>query len=221
MYEYEENLMAELENWLDTNETDVTTYKSKKKETIYKFLGRDCRIFPWSKIICPENISIGDGVIIDDFAFLYATGKGIEIGSFSHITVGCVLMAGGLIKIGSFSAVSPNSVVLAESDDYKGGGFIGNAIFPDKYRNRVEADVIIGNHVHIAVNCVILPGITLGDGCSIGAGSIVTKDMPEWTICYGNPCKPIKDKPREYQLAMEKEFLDEYYRKNTDRLGYM
>ena len=56
-----------------------------------------------------------------------------------------------------------------------------------------------------------MPGVTIGEGCTIGAGSLVTKSMPEWTICYGSPCKPIRPKPREKQLKMEIEFLKEYY----------
>jgi acetyltransferase-like isoleucine patch superfamily enzyme len=69
--------------------------------------------------------------------------------------------------------------------------------------------------VHIGMGCIIMPGVTIGDGCSVGAGSLVTKDLPEWTICYGSPCKPVKDKPREKQLEMEKRFLEGYYGKSV------
>ena len=171
-------------------------------------------IYPLAKIIYPENLAMGEESVVDDFAFLYAAGKGIKIGKFCHITVHCTLFAGGLIKFGDFSAIGPNGVILAESDDYLGGGFPGLAIFNQfegKYRNTVMKDVILEKHVHIGAGCVILPGVHLAEGCSIGAGSVVTKDMPEWTVCFGNPCKPRKEKPREMQLEMEKRFLEEYY----------
>ena len=49
--------------------------------------------------------------------------------------------------------------------------------------------VKIGNNVWIGGNVVILPGVTIGDNCTIGAGSVVTKDIPASSIAYGNPCK--------------------------------
>lgn len=178
-------------------------------------LGKNVTIYPLAKIICPENLSLGDESVIDDFAVLYCAGKGIKIGNFCHITFHCILQGGGLLEMGDFSAIGPGGIILAASDDYEGNGFIGLKVFGNKYRNVVSKDVIIGRHAHIGMGTIILPGVTLGEGCSIGAGSIVTKDMPPWTICFGSPCKPVKDKPKEKQLQMEKEFLEEYY-KNQD-----
>ena len=177
----------------------------------FKRIGKNVTIYPLAKIVFPENISIGDETVIDDFAFIYAPGKGIKIGNFCHITVHCTVQSGGLLEIGDFSGIGPGSIILAASDDYQGGGFIGLKLFGDKYRNLSRKDVILGRHVHVGAGSIILPGVTIGDGCSVGAGSVVTKDLPEWTICYGSPCKPMKDKPKEKQLRMEKEFLEEYY----------
>ena len=178
-------------------------------------LGKNVKIWDTVKIVYPENLEIGDETNIDDFVFIYASGKGIKIGKFSHITVHCTLFAGGLIQIGNFSAIAPGGIIMASTDDYHGNGFIGLKIFGDKYRNHQDLDVIIGNHVHIGMGSIIQAGVKIGDGCSIGSGSLVTKDMPEWTICYGSPCRPIKDKPREKQLQMEKDFLEEYYDKRV------
>jgi len=68
----------------------------------------------------------------------------------------------------------------------------------------------------LGMGTIIMPGVTIGEGVSVGAGSLVTKDLPDWTICYGSPCRPMKDKPREKQLQMEKEFLEEYNRKKEE-----
>lgn len=176
----------------------------------FKNIGKNVKIFDTAKIINPANISLGDECLIADFSFLYAVGKGIEIGNFCHITEHGIIQAGGLVKMGNFSAIGPRTTILAATDDYEGNGFIGLAIL-EKYRNTQFKDVIIGNHVHIGMGSIIMPGVIIGDGCSIGAGSLVTKNMPEWTICYGHPCKPIKVKPREKQLKMEEQFLKEYY----------
>ena len=174
-------------------------------------LGRNAKIYPTAKIISPENLSLGDETIIADFCFIYAVGKGIEIGSFCNITEHCIIQAGGLVKLGNFVGLGPRTTILAASDDYEGDGFIGLSLFGDKYRKTVFKDVIIEKHAHIGMCSIIMPGVTIGEGCSIGAGSLVTKSMPPWTICYGSPCKPIRPKPREKQLAMEQEFLKEYY----------
>ena len=176
----------------------------------FRYIGKNVKIFDTAKIIQPENISLGDEVMIADFCFIYAVGEGIEIGNFCHITEHGIIQAGGLVKMEDFSAIGPRTTILAATDDYEGNGFIGHVVL-NKYRNTQFKDVIIGKHAHIGMGCIIMPGVHIGEGCSIGAGSLVTKDMPEWTICYGHPCKPIKSKPKEKILQMEKEFLKEYY----------
>ena len=177
----------------------------------YKHIGKNSVVWPSAKIAFPENISIGIETCIDDFCFLYATGKGIEIGDFCHITAYSMLLANGLIKFNDFSAVGPRCTLLSATDDYQGNGFIGLKVFGDEFREMEIADIILEKHAHVGAGTIILPGVTIGEGCSIGAGSIVTKDMPPWTICYGQACKPMKDKPKEKQLEMEKVFLDKYH----------
>lgn len=52
--------------------------------------------------------------------------------------------------------------------------------------------ITIGNNVWIGANVCVLPGVTIGDSCVIGAGSVVTKDIPPYSVAAGNPCKIIK-----------------------------
>jgi len=52
--------------------------------------------------------------------------------------------------------------------------------------------IIVGNNVWIGANVTVVPGVTIGDNCVIGAGSVVTKDIPDNTVAVGNPCKVIK-----------------------------
>ena len=59
--------------------------------------------------------------------------------------------------------------------------------------------VEIGADAYLFAYAFISPGVTVGEGAVIGARSVVTKDMPAWTICVGNPCRPIK--PREFPRA--------------------
>jgi putative colanic acid biosynthesis acetyltransferase WcaF len=52
--------------------------------------------------------------------------------------------------------------------------------------------ITIGSECWLAAGVFVAPGVTIGDGAVIGAKSVVTKDMPAWTVCAGNPCRPIK-----------------------------
>lgn len=52
--------------------------------------------------------------------------------------------------------------------------------------------VKIGNNVWLGGNTVVCPGVTIGDNVVIGAGSVVTKDIPDWSIAAGNPCKVLR-----------------------------
>ena len=53
-------------------------------------------------------------------------------------------------------------------------------------------EIHIGSNVWIACNAVVIGGVTIGDGAVIGAGSVVTKDIPAGYLAYGNPCRPIR-----------------------------
>ena len=180
----------------------------------FKSVGKNVTVHSLAKIICPENISIGDESVIDDFTFLYATGKGIEIGKFCHIIVHSTLMAGGKIKIDDFSTIAPGCMIFAETDDYINSGLVGLKVFDEEYRKLIKMDVTIQKHVHIGAGCIIMPGVTIGEGTTVGAGSIVTKSLPVWSICYGVPCKAMKDRisMRQKQIEMEKKFLEKYYK---------
>ena len=178
-----------------------------------KHKGKNATIYSLAKIINPENLSLGDESIIADFCFIYAIGEGIEIGNFCNITEHCIIQAGGKVTLGDFVGLGPRTTILAASDDYNSEGFIGLSIFGNKYRKVSNKDVILEKHAQVGTGSTILPGVTLGEGCQIGAGSLVIKSMPPWTLCYGSPCKPIKPLQRDIKLNKEQEFLYEYYRK--------
>ncbi|HOD61959.1 MAG TPA: acyltransferase [Bacilli bacterium] len=178
---------------------------------MFKSLGENATIYSLAKILYPENISIGAESVVDDFVFMYGAGKGIQIGKFCHITARCIIESGGLLEIGDFSTIAYSGIVMASSDDYKGNCLTGLGKFGEKYRTLYNLDTKIGRHVLVGAGSIILPGVTIGDGCSVGAGSLVTKDLPPWSLCYGSPCRVIEQKKsKEIRLQMEKEFLQEY-----------
>lgn len=71
----------------------------------------------------------------------------------------------------------------------------GTHDFADPALPLMTAKITVEEHAFIGVRAVVMPGVTIGRGSVIGGASVVTKDTPEWTICAGNPAKPIKPRP--------------------------
>lgn len=108
------------------------------------------------------------------------------------------------IKIGENFIANFNLTILDETDVTIGDNvFIGPNVSIYTITHALDISqrnaglmqarpVTIGNNVWICGNCVILPGVTIGDGSVIGAGSVVTRDIPPHTLAVGNPCRPIR-----------------------------
>ncbi|MGF1759356.1 CatB-related O-acetyltransferase [Photobacterium sagamiensis] len=77
-------------------------------------------------------------------------------------------------------------------------------VFGEKVKSGFEraGDTIVGNDVWIGSECVIMPGVTIGDGAVIGARAVVTKDVEPYTVVVGNPGKAVKKRFTEQQIAM-------------------
>lgn len=95
---------------------------------------------------------------------------------------------GGGISIGTGSILSHQVQIFSRNHLYDS---IDLKYIP--YDNRfISKKVTIGKYVWIGANAIILPGVNIGDGAVIGAGSVVTKDVPKYAIVGGNPAKIIK-----------------------------
>jgi galactoside O-acetyltransferase len=172
-------------------------------------VGQDVTIWPLAKIVSPEVISIGDSVIIDDFVFLMG-GKKTTIGSFVHIASFASITGGGEFIMEDFANLSGGCRVLTGTDDFLGGS-LTNSTVPYPYRVPTRSFVHIKKHAAIGVNTVILPGVTIGEGASIGANSLVTKDCEPWTVYYGSPVRAIRPRPRERILELKAQLRRELY----------
>lgn len=109
-------------------------------------------------------------------------GKNITIGKDVFINSGCHFQDQGGIAIGDGALIGHN-VVLAT---------INHDLDPKNNRKNHYAPIIIGNHVWIGSNAVILAGVTIGDWAVVGAGAVVTKDVPPMTVVGGIPARIIK-----------------------------
>ncbi len=167
------------------------------------------KTFEYTKIIGIENIKFGHDIIIDDYVLLYATNK-IKIGNFVHIASFTSITGGGEIEIGDFCAISQGCRVLTGTDDFTDWGF-GNSTVEEKYRNTKRLSFKMNKFAIVGANSVILPGVTIGEGAAVGAGSVVTKDLEPWGVYIGN--KRLKDRDKDGILKNYEQYLIDH--KNT------
>jgi galactoside O-acetyltransferase len=122
-----------------------------------------------------------------------AYGKHVHIGDGFYANFNVVLVDDVEIHIGDHVMMAPNVTISPT----------GHPVHPDLRRGGTQFSfpVRIGDDVWIGAKVVILPGVTIGKNSVIGAGSVVTKDIPENVVAVGDPCRvsrPINERDREY-----------------------
>ena len=139
----------------------------KKDELIKKILGKS-----------GKNIRIEPNFYCD-------YGYNIFVGDNFYMNYNCVILDGAKVEFGDNVFIGPNC------------GFYtaGHPIEIDLRNKGLEyaKPIKVGNNVWFGGNVVVLPGVTIGNNVTIGAGSVVTKDIPDNSIAYGNPCKKVRD----------------------------
>ena len=173
------------------------------KQLGFKHLGKNVKISNRASIYNYDQISIGDNSRIDDFCVI--SGK-INIGRNVHITPTC-LVAGGIegIIFEDFTTLAYGVKVFTQSDDYSGETMM-NSTVPKKYKNEFMKEIIIKKHSIIGAGSIIMPGVILEEGTSIGAMSLVLKSTISWGIYVGVPVKRLKNRKKDL-LELEKEYL--------------
>ena len=136
-----------------------------------------------------ENFSCGYNCRFD---LLNIKEKTLFIGRNCQMNDYCHLVATKKVSIGdNFLCASKVFISDTSHGSYSDEEFSDPQVAPEK-RPLLAKPVCIGNNVWVGENAVILPGVTIGDGCVIGANSVVTKDIPSNSIAVGNPAKVIK-----------------------------
>lgn len=171
----------------------------------FKKIGINVKISEKASIYNADKIEIGDNSRIDDFCMLSGS---ITIGRNVHIAAFCNIAGGepGIV-LNDFSGLAYGCQIFSQSDDYS-GKTLTNPTVPKKYKNEHFAAVTLGRHVIIGTNSVVLPGVTIAEGCSVGAMSMITKSTTPWGIYFGIPAKRLKDRKKDL-LGLEKEYLQE------------
>ena len=139
----------------------------KRKDVIKKLLGKT-----------EENFLIEQPFVCD-------YGYNIEIGKNFYANHNLVILDDAKVKFGDNVFIAPNCGIYTA----------GHPIDIKERNEGIEyaRPITVGNNVWIGGNVVILPGVEIGDNVTIGAGSVVTKNIPSNVIAYGNPCRVIKN----------------------------
>ena len=152
-------------------------------------ISRDCMIIGLAQIF------LGDDIRIDSGATLIATTGRLRLAGQNHIGGGCHLGVAADLTIGCHSGFSQGVKVYTSTDDY-GGDWLAGPLVPPEYRNYRTRAITIGSCCVFGAGTVIMPGCSAADGAAVGALSLVTKPLAEWTLYHGNPARRIRSRAR-------------------------
>jgi galactoside O-acetyltransferase len=164
--------------------------------------GKDVRIASSVAIRHPELVSIGSHVAIDDFCYITTS---LEVGDYVHIGPFCSIVGGkgAQCTLRDFAGLSAGCRIICASDDYLGSG-LTNPMVPVPFRAQVHVgNVVIEKHAVLGTNCVVHPGVTIGEGTALGSCSLVTKSLDSWHVYVGIPARAVRVRERAKILAME------------------
>jgi acetyltransferase-like isoleucine patch superfamily enzyme len=144
------------------------------------WFGAESLMFEYVVLTRPKNIFIGDRCRIDDFVKLEGgerleIGQNVHIASFAHINIG-----GGTTKIGKHAAFASGSKVISGGNRPEGQSM--SAASPLELQVLQPTVVEIGDYACLAVNAIVMPGVTVGEGALLGANAVARHDLEPWTV---------------------------------------
>ena len=154
-----------------------------QEEKIYLTIGEDSVI---DGTINLENseMKIGDRVLINEGTTFYCT-TGITIGNDVMISWGCTIVDSNMHSMVSGDRLKETKNARKEIENHTMG--------QNSDRSMIKCSpVVIKDKAWVGFNCIIMKGVTIGEGAVVGAGSVVTKDVPDYAIVGGNPAQIIK-----------------------------
>jgi acetyltransferase-like isoleucine patch superfamily enzyme len=165
-------------------------------------LGENVLISEKASIYNCAKISLASNIRIDDFCVLSAGAGGFVIGNYVHIALQASLIGAGKITMGDFSGLSSRVSIYSSNEDYS-GAFLTNPTVPKEYSGVTHADVVLEKHVIVGSGSIVLPGVTIGEGCAIAALSLVKKDCAPFGIYSGVPAQRVRERKQDL-LELEK-----------------
>jgi putative colanic acid biosynthesis acetyltransferase WcaF len=141
-------------------------------------------LFGWRRFLLRLfGAQIGQGVLIRPGASFTYPWK-VSIGDYAWIGDDVVVYSLSEIRIGSHTVISQRSYLCAASHDLTRLSF-----------DQLAGPITIGGQVWIAADVFVAPGVTIQDGCVVGARSSVFHDLPEGMVCFGSPAAAVRKRP--------------------------
>jgi acetyltransferase-like isoleucine patch superfamily enzyme len=154
-----------------------------------KRTGKQNRLGPNGRFLHPEEISLGDNIYI---------APGFHISARN-------------LSIGNNVLIGPNLLLECDDHNFKN---IGKTIW-STMNERIIGFVTIEDDVWIGGNVTILKNVNIGEGAVIGAGSVVTRSIPPYSICVGTPCRPVKVRFNTEELRAHLSIVKSHHNINT------
>ena len=165
--------------------SDETVFETQKRarRLTQKMNTMDSADFEGIKEVVRELLGKSENATINP-PFHCDYGDRIELGKDCFINYNCTILDTARVRIGDYAQIAPNVSIYTA----------GHPVHPATRNTLYEygISVTIGNNVWIGGNVVICPGVTIGDNVVIGAGSVVTRDIPAWSVAAGNPCRVLR-----------------------------
>ena len=140
-----------------------------------------------------DSVVLGPGTMVWDFSTLHmGVVLGVNVGIGEHVYVGRYAKIGNGTRISQGSHIT-DRMTIGENCFFGPHVVTCNDRYPKAHNPNYKVEPPIAeDEVSVGAGAVILPGVRLGRGCRIGAGAVVTRDVPPYTTVVGNPAKPIK-----------------------------
>lgn len=152
--------------------------------------GAGCVFEEGALVFHPERVWIGAGVYVGHYAILKGYYQGeMRIGDGTWIGQQCFLHAAGSITIGANVGVGPAVRILTSTHAEAGRDV------PILHSPLELAPVIVEDDADLGVGAIVLPGVTVGRGAQVGAGAVVTRDVPPYSVVAGNPARVLRERP--------------------------
>ena len=176
------------------------------------------------RILYANNLKLGSGVYLDRGVYLHALPSGISIGDNTF------LMHHTMMHVFNFRSLPHSGITIGKNCFFgefnvirgQGGVTIGNDVYtgpmvqivavnhvfhdaerPIREQGITAKGITIEDDVWLGANATVVDGVTIGKGSIIGAGSVVTHNIPPYSIAVGTPAKPIKSRKNLGQLSTE------------------
>lgn len=181
-------------------DSEIMTEQLQCLEKLYDFNStRPSELEKRTKMLKEMFAEIGENCYIEPPFHSNFGGRHIHFGNSVYCNFGVTMVDDTHIYVGDCTMLGPNVVVATA----------GHPILPELREKACQYNmpVHIGRNCWIGAGAIILPGITIGDNVVVGAGSVVTKDLPSNAVAVGNPCKvlrPIGEHDREYYFKDRK-----------------